>query len=260
MMMQREKISSYFLDMLYIDLYQLSNTGGANFSSGFPNDCFGYVVKGTGAFQTKTELLQVREGEIIFIPRGAKYISKWRGYPELLFYSLNFSFQSTRLPFKLQTITGTHQYQPQFDKIYSDYQDEKQSLSCIAQFYILYQSLSCLLIEQETQPNTKYIEKALSYLDNNNGCTVSVPYLAKMCGLSESHFYTLFKQATGCTPVQYKNKRKCEQVINYLTKTDYTVESISEILHFSTPSFMRKVVRQYTGKTPRQIRNELRGL
>jgi AraC-like DNA-binding protein len=64
----------------------------------------------------------------------------------------------------------------------------------------------------------------------------------------------LIKKELGKTPNRVRQEAKCQQAVRLLTCTDLPVEEISTRLGFSSSSYMRKLLRLTTGKTPLQIR------
>jgi len=78
--------------------------------------------------------------------------------------------------------------------------------------------------------------------------------IAMLCNISEPYLYSIFKQEGKITPNDYRNQLLCKKAIDLLTTTDMKVEQISESLGFSSASYFRKVLKQYTGKTPLSIR------
>ena len=78
--------------------------------------------------------------------------------------------------------------------------------------------------------------------------------IARFCGVSESTAYHVIKKELGKTPNQLRQEAKCQQAVRLLTCTDLSVEEISTRLGFSSSSYMRKLLRLTTGKTPLQIR------
>ena len=51
-----------------------------------------------------------------------------------------------------------------------------------------------------------------------------------------------------------KHRLQTEKAVTLLTATDLSVEEISSQLGFSSAAYFRRVLRQITGKTPREIR------
>lgn len=82
--------------------------------------------------------------------------------------------------------------------------------------------------------------------------------VATHCKISESGLYPIFQKVFQKTPLEMKQEILCEKAVQLLTTTDLSVEEISNRLLFSSSSYFRKILRKYTGKTPREIRKESR--
>ncbi len=123
-------------------------------------------------------------------------------------------------------------------------------------FYSLFAKALPLLEKEKNRNITVSVMPAIRYIEQNTEGKFDVPFLASLCGMSESGFYSVFKKHTSLTPIEYKNKVRCIRATELLKNTDYTVEYISEKLGFSSPMYMRKVLARFTGKTPRNIRRE----
>ncbi len=83
---------------------------------------------------------------------------------------------------------------------------------------------------------------------------ISNAELAERCFLSPSAFYSAFKQATGCTPVEYKNRLKVRMAMELLMNTSESLECICRRTGFSSPAYLRRVMYRYTGRKPHEIR------
>jgi len=79
-----------------------------------PHYCMGLLKKGTAVFKDYTdssskEEIFLSEGDIIFVPVASKYISEWKGNPDIEYTSFHFTFDfpgifSREGNFKLQKI------------------------------------------------------------------------------------------------------------------------------------------------------------
>ena len=78
---------------------------------------------------------------------------------------------------------------------------------------------------------------------------------------SPMNFLALMKKGmarieTEIDTIEYKHYIQCENAKALLRQTDYDIETVSELLSFSSSSYFRKVFFKVTGKTPSQIRRE----
>ena len=76
-----------------------------------------------------------------------------------------------------------------------------------------------------------------------------------MCSLSESGFYQLFKKVTKLSPIEYKNSVKLSHAVTMI-KNGSTLEEICEKLNFTSPAFLRRLMKKHYKKTPREIKSE----
>lgn len=80
-------------------------------------------------------------------------------------------------------------------------------------------------------------------------------YYAKVCNMSESSFYHLFRKAFNTTPTDYVNEIRLKVAENLLKETDYSLENISYLTGFQSPQYFSKIFRQKRGITPLKYRN-----
>ena len=93
------------------------------------------------------------------------------------------------------------------------------------------------------------VEKAALYIEQHATEDFYMDDLAKMCGVSCSRFYTLFREYMGLTPVEYKNTVRIRMARKML-ESGKSSDEISEILGFSSAAYFRKVFESVTGMLP----------
>ena len=250
---------AWFLDDFYCASIDLKKNTERDFTKGAEWECFGYIEKGSGNFHVGNSVYTVNPGDIIYIRKGTPYKSFWMGNPDIHFYSVGFAFRNAPLSFPLQAISNCADLADDIRNLYNTFAANK--LEAMQIFYRLYENLVPRLETVSSfSGKMKQIEKALCYIRRNPEKHISVSELARMCSLSEPHFYTLFKQHMGVTPVQHMNRMRCKEVERLLMHTDMTVEEISDSLGFSSTAFMRRTLKNAIGKTPSEIRKEQRGM
>jgi len=83
--------------------------------------------------------------------------------------------------------------------------------------------------------------------------------LAGIVSLSPSHFSALFRQATGTSPVTYRNARRIALAQQLLLGGEESVTRIAEQAGFATLQQFNLVFRRLVGCTPSAYRNRLNG-
>ena len=111
---------------------------------------------------------------------------------------------------------------------------------------------------QRQQQNLERLRPLFRYLGENCGDSIHVREAARICGMSESHFMSLFKRVTGLSFVTYYNHFRIERAQALLAKTDESMASISQQVGFCDQSYFGTVFRRIVGMTPATYRRRIR--
>lgn len=200
---------------------------------------------------TKSQSLELTAGDIFYIPKNLPYQSYWYGNPAIEFASYGFHYfpNIEERIYSLQKIPTTAEYVEMINGVIPNNEHDSGAI------FRFYELLSKLLPEMTyiTRNNREeFLVKAEQYLRENPHIRMSE--LAKICGISESGLYTVFKRLSDCTPNEMRQRMLLERAVELLEQTDLSVEQISDILQFSSSSYFRKILRQHTGLSPSQIR------
>ena len=104
------------------------------------------------------------------------------------------------------------------------------------------------------------VKQVLAYIEENYGERITLQKLADVAGLNREYFCRMFSEVAGETAFTYLNRYRIKKGIEYLKGTDMTVQKISGLCGFETASYFYKVCKQFEGKSPRQIREEVQGI
>ena len=247
------------LYLSHIQLVILSHENGKinHIRLGASHNYFAVIRKGHAVFRADGRQVELYAGELLYIPRGCVYDSEWHGDPACEFYSLPFSFRyfPENGAFSLQKVCDDSM---DFTGIMAHMLEnfEKDPSLSLSDFFRLYSYASSHFEIDPHRIDDNRVVKALRHMEAHVSSDFDVPDLARMCGMSESGFYSQFKAATGHTPIEYKNILRCRAATELLCNTDHTVEDIAERLGCSSPAYLRRVLLKVVGKTPKQIRAE----
>jgi len=92
------------------------------------------------------------------------------------------------------------------------------------------------------------------YIYANLSGKIQTADLARLCNLSESHFYQKFKESLGISPYQYVLNERISCASMMLSDSSKSITEICFTLGFSSPSAFTNVFRQKTGMSPSQHR------
>ena len=232
-----------------------------------PHFCMGLVTSGSGEFFDceRNASVEVKKGDIIFVPRTSRYVSKWSSQGDISYISAHFIFDdksvfSGNKKFLLQKVAVED-----FDKTLCDFEymldnygaDGFQNLIVLSKFFaILGKILPKLETEDENVSDVR-IEKALMFVRAHYKEEITVEDLAREANMSVSRFFPAFKKSTGITPVEYINNYRVSRAIVLLISentADMSIEEISESVGFESSAYFRRVFKKLTMKNPRDYK------
>ena len=238
-----------FFKVHFSDFHHTDNSGGCDLHF------LALMVKGRARIETTDgAVLNIQQGQAFYFPKGLRYHSYWYGEPEIEFLSFGFATlpAGDRKRYILQTISDTAGLQELLMKIPTKGKDvDSHTLSF---FYHALAKAAPHLVCEPAKTGHALADAAAVCMRKNP--YISMPEVASQCGVSQPHLYATFREVTGLTPNDYRQSVLCQKAIDLLTTTDKTVEEISDILHFSSAAYFRKVLRKHTGMTPKQLRQK----
>lgn len=258
------QVDSAYLSRLWLGQYRFEREYYFDGRFGTPVNSIGVLVRGRAEFVSPSRRFELGSGEAVFVPRGERYESYWRGDLGVEWHALHFVFapeESVEPPltsrrYQLQPIPAWDATAScKFQEIAVACRAEgAPALTALGSFYLLYADLVQRLAYNEIMVAGSPVQAALHYIEAHPCEDFSVGRLASLCCMTESRFYAAFAAHTGCTPIEYKNRIRIQRAITMLSHRDHTVESISRELNFCTPAYFRRVFKKVTGKTPREYR------
>ena len=129
------------------------------------------------------------------------------------------------------------------------YQNDHYHLSVAGNIYLILANISRK--HKNNHDRLDYIISLMNNMENNN---LTLEDYAKISHLSKSQFIRQFKQYTGQTPINYKNRIVLEVIIWYLENTDYRISEIAETLSFDNIYYFSSMFKKQTGVSPAKYR------
>ena len=216
------------------------------------------MKRGSGRIQgLDGEVLNLKENDIFYLPRGARYHSYWTpdtqapGVVEWESYGFLFLPEADGNRYKMQIIPPTKNCHALFDRLASLKETNSEAIGLL---YCLMGEFLPIMQADGTTKHERQLQTARAYLRAHPECKMTD--LARHCCVSESGLYALFRDYANTTPVKEKNRMQIERAVELLLNTDYSIEQISEILHFSSAAYFRKLFKEQIGKKPTQVRKE----
>jgi AraC-like DNA-binding protein len=218
---------------------------------GFSAPRLAFIKRGGCVVETEDgAVFQLREGDIWFLPKLFSYVSHWYG-EEVFFDMVEFDVDFLSLYYQSMQVLHFPEAEKDFEFLLLAWEKE-DSFESLAALYLLLHRVLPLLKKSENKWGDRILP-ALKYLRDQNSESVRVEEVAALCYMSPSRFFEVFREAVGVSPIQYKNRIKLARAEALLLQGK-TTEEVCEILHFSSPTFMRRMMKKHLGMTPRDIK------
>lgn len=95
---------------------------------------------------------------------------------------------------------------------------------------------------------------ALRYLTENFDKEISLDVIAKRANVDKSYLIRLFKKDFGYSPIEYLIKLRMEHANYLILNTNLTINEISRLCGYNTPSFFINQYKKFYGVTPNKQR------
>ncbi len=232
--------------------YSHSQPNHVDNSLGVSCHFIGYMKKGSAEITSEKYRLQIKAGDLFYIPKGLSYHSHW--YPDGSSVDFDsYAFQNIPVPhnqrYKLQLLTQTDSIK---EKLVLLEKDRKTGCRAVGLFYLLLAELLDTMQTENPDYKQEVVDKSRCYMLSHDVFTISD--VAKYCSVSESGFYAIYKQVTGTTPQEVKNSIRIQKCRDLLAVDGLSVEQVSDRMGFSSSSYFRKVFKKYTGVSPSDVK------
>lgn len=100
----------------------------------------------------------------------------------------------------------------------------------------------------------KRMDEICNCMHKNYKKNIPVEFYAKMCSLSADRFTHAFKESVGVSPKKYMLQAKVNASLNLLENTDLNICEIAEYVGISDANYFTRLIKRYTGHTPKYFR------
>lgn len=237
---------------------------------------FCLVLKSSVTFTTEDGVVTAEPGDFLYMPDGIQYSSHWIGNPEIEFISSFFRLTGTKqmddafsndalkqisrpidqqIAFQNIKELGGFKMQKQMERLQTlQRQNPQDLLQALSVLYDIFSQVYPYLKMRKKKKHPESIEPALTHIDANFMLNEPIAAYAKICHMSESHFFHLFQQHLKATPIEYRNTLRIRQAAKLLLETNYSIEHISSMMGFESSIYFRRVFKAMYGTTPSRFR------
>jgi AraC-like DNA-binding protein len=242
-------------------------------SDGIDQAVFIYCVMGRGWCRWGDDDLKVGPGELLIVPPG---VAHKYGADERLPWTIHWVHAkgSLLLPF-LRELEAADQARvvfigkdPQTVALFEEVLEVAERGYAFAHLLQAGQALSHLLAvivrrtretHREVDDTEQRVAQSIEYLKKHLQRNVDVKALAKLAGLSPSHYSALFKHRTGYAPIDYLTRLRMHRACQLLDTTNHSVKSVAAMVGYKDQLYFSRVFRAINDVSPSEYRQLRKG-
>ena len=221
-----------------------------------------FFIRAHGAmlYDFNGEHITVKEGEMLFVPKGASYTAKAL-YDGTSYTAIHFDADFTEQPkpacYSLENFYEREYIINCFSDLWN-FGDTSEKYRCVSLFYSLLSYISTIknTIKQENS-SLKIIEPAIAYLKEHiYDSTLKTDKLHRMCGISDTYFRKIFTLRFGTTPQSYITAKRISHANSIISSGDFdTIAEVALSVGFKDSLYFSKVFKKIYGISPSQTNN-----
>ncbi|WP_251551677.1 AraC family transcriptional regulator [Neobacillus muris] len=234
-----------------------------------------FITKGSGEIVMNGKKSELSPGKLVIFTPGMSCDKKSDSNDPLEIYFIRFTYAGAfekkeqwyfkhpeEIHFPLQgvyTIKNSTGVAFLFEEILSL---SKRRGSAIAfKKKILFQELLLTLIQdfhsQTISKDTKQvIEETIDYISHHYHRAITLSDLAKMAGLSNSHYSRLFKKYIGYSPIEYVTHLRIDRAKELLAHSDRRIKEVSLSVGYEDELYFSRIFKKIVGVSPTQFSDE----
>ena len=219
-----------------------------------------YLFSGLAEFtNNKKEVLSVSAGDVYYIPKGERYIFRYKAETRFALIDFNASApcgEEVTLFDSIGPITSNDST-PEISSIFHKVEkicNEEGGATLFRRKELLYRLLSYFGRSGDgfTVPDGRYkkISAGVQLLHKTYLENLPITVFADASQISISLFRQLFREYYGTSPIQYRNELRIKRATELLAEGDYAVNEVAEMSGFANESYFCRLYKRTTGKTP----------
>ena len=216
---------------------------------------FVYKRSGASVYHFDGRMLELRAGELLFIPKGSSYTVRRISAEESRYVLINFDGTfSGAVPgvYSLEGFSEAGLLQTALARLWL-FGGGAERYRCISVFYSILSFLAKKEgVRQEQDGGLELIRPAVDFLRGHLfDCELRVGELHRLCRVSDTYFRRIFKANFGVAPQEYVTNKRLAQAAALISGGDFrSIRQVALSVGYSDPLyFSRAFARQY-GSSP----------
>ncbi len=236
---------------------------------GRKSDGLVFCISGRAKFYFGDKKVELTPGRMLYIPANSAYTARISKNEPFVHFTANFVTEAATInertafseicnlsAFHLTSPRNSELYESKFDRLLSNWQAKRngyQMLSKSIIYELLYLYFTDATVAYRKSDDYDKIRPAKHYIDKHFSDCMTVPELAEMCSLSETHFRRLFHKLLGASPTEYRLTRQIMYAKDYLLTGLYSVNEVAKLSGFDNANYFSRIFREREGKSPTEF-------
>ena len=228
-----------------------------------------YVLSGNGFFLVESQHFPVREGELVIVNPYVSHTELSFAENSMEYIVLGIEGVRFHMPtgsdqayFHLVNLPEQKKYSFYMQTIFQEMRDQQENhlsiCSLLSECLLLnlQRTLSQLLFSDESSLGKINSEcsRIKQYLDDHFTENITLDDLSKLAHLNKHHLVHIFTKEVGCSPISYLLARRLAESKHLLENSNHSVNQISRLLGFSSPSYFSQRFKKIVGMSPLEYR------
>ncbi len=209
-----------------------------------------------------SETICCRKGDIVYLPPDVTYVSYWDDSADnsTLLIKFNLCSEEKSLLLSDQLFVIAHDEHEFYLKLFSMFvrifSEGKLGyrLKCQALLLEIIYSMLPDLIAPQNESEKQTVNRGILYIENNYMKKISIDKIAKLCLLCPSVFRKRFHEATGMSPIEYKNFLTVSKAAELLRTGEYTIAEAAHEVGIDDVYYFSRLFKKQIGVSPRNYR------
>ena len=217
------------------------------------NHGFALSLQGEKTYDFGDKALVLEKGDIIYLPEGSNYTVKSKSPGDC--FAINFTIDENitfdPFIFKPRNTQSFIDSFKQSERIWKA-KNTGYEIKCKSELYnIIYNMLKEYELGYVTKSKALLIKPAIDYIHSYyTKENISIPFLSRMCNMSETYFRQIFMMSFGISPIKYINQLKIGRAKELLLSKRYSVNEIASLSGFFDTSYFSREFKKATGVSP----------
>lgn len=230
-----------------------------------------YCISGKAMYDFGGKTFLLEKGQLIFLPASCAYTIRTVGNEPFFHITANFEAAhangAVHSAFSeimngetyASSAENSAYFKDLLERLAAVWHNKKCGYRVLAKS-LIYEALHAYFSDAgkliEEKAGYGRILPAKNHLDEQYMSNISVTELARMCGLSETHFRRLFVQFLGCSPTEYRLGKRMLKAKDMLLSGEFSVAETAAAVGFEDANYFSRIFKSHTGITPSSLRKE----